>query len=86
MQKKIQKRFFLSQRQVSKLANLHLKTNEHSSDLVARAIDQYEHESEDSLVVSRVNMVLGMIDNLDIATEQIRVFLNRLIGELIWRI
>ncbi len=85
MTKRTQKTFYLSQRHIEKLGNLRVKTNEHVSDLVAKAIDNYQYKSDDEFINSRVNMVLSIVDNLDVDLQQQRVFINRLIGELLWR-
>lgn len=85
MTKRTQKRIYLSQRHLKKLGSLHVKTNEDVSDLVGKAIDNYQYKSDDEFINSRVNMVLSIVDNLDVDLQQQRVFINRLIGELLWR-
>lgn len=86
MTKRTQKTVYLSKRHLEKLGKLRVKTNEDVSDLVGKAIDNYQYKCDDEFINSRVNMVLSIVDNLDVDLQQQKVFINRLIGELLWRI
>lgn len=86
MSKQIQKRIYLSHKQLDKLGNLKVKSGDTISAIIGRAIESYQFSPSGDEVNKNVRLILSVLNSLEIQPTQKTKVIKSLIGELIWMI